>query len=68
MLPCNWAAALLFSACSTQWRRAPDGSVAGLDYAGCRAAADAMGIEWGEAFPGLRAIEAEALRALATTP
>ena len=32
--PENWAAALLFLKCETQWRLAPNGRFIGLDYAG----------------------------------
>lgn len=34
----------------------------GLDYAGCRAAADAEGIEWAEVFPLFRLLEIERLK------
>ena len=50
----------LFAACGSQWRYGPDGCPTGLDYAGCRMAALALGIDWLQTFPGLRAMEAEA--------
>ncbi len=50
-------------AVQTQWRHA-EGYPTGLDYAGARAGVEAMGIEWGEVFEGLRVMEAETLKAL----
>ena len=57
----NWPAVRAFAAASTQWRYA-EGRPAGLDYAAAQAAAAALGIVWGEAFDGLQAMEAEALK------
>ena len=68
VLPECWDTARLFGVCATQWRQSPSGALLGLDYAGCRAAAEAMGIDWAGAFAGLVEIEQEALSILATSP
>ena len=41
------------------------GAPTGLDYAGCRAAATAMGLAWREVFGALRLMEGEWLSAQA---
>ena len=43
-----------------QWRLAPSGHLAGIDYSGAEAAARGLGIP-SEVFEGLRVMEAEAL-------
>lgn len=63
--PENWAAARLFLASATQWRVSMAGPV-GLDYAGVRAAALALGVPWdNDTLDRLRVMEAEALRLFA---
>ena len=53
---------MAFLACSTQWRRAAwDGRPLGLDYAGARAAVEAVGLRWTRVFGALRLMEAEVL-------
>ena len=64
VLPENRDAVLVFIAASTQWRIAPGGGLAGLDYSGARSAADALGADWGAVFGGLRVMESAALDAL----
>ena len=64
VLRCNWRAARLFAAAQSQWRVAPSGHVTGLDYAGVRAAAEGLGIDWSAEFHRLQTLEDEALRAL----
>ena len=68
VLPSNWPAAKLFSACLAQWRRGPDGRLEGLDYAACRAAAKGMGIGWRREFGRLRVMERAVLEALSGPP
>jgi hypothetical protein len=61
--PDNWPAFLLFEAMSTQWRVGMGGAV-GLDYNALKPVASMIGLkraELSEAFPDLRAMEAEAL-------
>jgi hypothetical protein len=57
----------LFFACGTQWRTGGmAGLPTGLDYAGTRAAASALGIAWTPRLLGdLTALEAGALKAFA---
>ena len=55
-----------FIACMTQWRwilLGDEPRLAGLDYAGCRAAVAGAGLAWRQVFAGLQAMEAEALAA-----
>lgn len=56
----------MFLVSGTQWRFAGmDGVPAGLDYAGVRAAAEALGVAWGRALlDGLRIMEGAAVRRL----
>lgn len=68
VLPTCLDAARLFLACATQWRLGPDGRPEGLDYAGCRAAAQGLGIGWRREFGRLRAMERAALEALSGPP
>ena len=60
----NWDAARAFLAASTQWRLGPGGELLGLDYAGARAAAKALGLRWRAVFGGLQIMEAEAARVM----
>ncbi|MXX63002.1 MAG: hypothetical protein F4112_15985 [Holophagales bacterium] len=74
VLACNWDAVRAFLASDTQWRFAPSGRLAGLDYLAARAAvraisADGLGLEkrgrrlrWRRVFDGLRTMEAEVLK------
>ena len=57
----------VFLASSTQWRRAGMAGIpTGLDYAGVRAAADALDVAWDRDLIGrLRTMEREALAAMA---
>ena len=51
-----------FVAMQTQWRLAPgSGLPTGLDYAGCRAVVEAMGLDWAQLFPALLILEDEML-------
>ena len=55
-----------FWACMTQWRWILVGDeprLAGLDYAGCRAAVAGAGLAWRQVFASLQVMEAEALQA-----
>ena len=63
VLPENWDAVMLFAEVQSQWRHAPSGRLAGLDYSGCRAAAEAVAIDWRAAFRKIRVMEYETLRA-----
>ena len=66
VLPANRDAVRVFVGCQTQWRYAGmTGVSTGLDYAGCRAVAAAMGLSWREVFPGLQVMEDEWLSAQA---
>ena len=69
VLPANWNPVAAFLACGSQWRWAQAGAggavvsrLAGLDYAGCRAAVAALGLAWREVFPGLQTMEGEAMK------
>ena len=55
-------------AAGTQWRAGAMGGLLGLDYAGARAACEGIGIEWAEALPGLRIMEAAILDAQPRAP
>ncbi len=63
MLPCNADAVAAWLASQTQWRLAPSGRLAGLDYAGARAAVAGAGLRWRRVFGALRTMEAAALEA-----
>ena len=63
VLPANLTAVRAFCAASTQWRTGPMGGLAGLDYAGAKAACEGLGIDWSQALPGLRIMEGAALDA-----
>lgn len=55
-------AVMLFRATRTQWRRAVDGALLGLEYPGVESAARAMGVEWSrEVFAQVSVLEAEAI-------
>lgn len=53
-----------FLLCQTQWRVAPMGGLAGLDYAGCKVALKAAGISIKAVFKALQVMESEVLEAL----
>ena len=56
----------MFVGCRTQWRYAGlSGVPAGLDYAGCRAVAAALGVRWRAVFEGVQVMEDEWLSARA---
>ena len=59
--PLCWPVVRVFAAAATQWRIAPSGRLAGLDYPGAEAAARGLGIRWRAVFAGLRVMEREAL-------
>ena len=65
VLPCNWEVVLAFCALQSQWRYAPSGAITGLDYAGCRVALSALGMNFKAVFAGLQVMEAEVLRLVA---
>ena len=65
MLPECWDAVRAFCAMQTQWRYGPSGTPTGLDYAGARAAVQAMGLRWRAVFEGVRVMEAETLQVTA---
>ena len=62
-MPEAWPTLRVFLAAATQWRMAPSGHLAGLDYRAARAAADGIGIEWREVFGGVRIMESAVLDA-----
>ena len=65
MLPENWDALRAFIACQTQWRRVAVGGrlmATGLDYGGCRAAIEGIGLDFGALLPQVQIMEAEAMR------
>ena len=53
----------VFAAAQTQWRYGPTGHLTGLDYAGVRAAARALGVRWPRVFGGVQVMESETLAA-----
>ena len=53
----------VFAAARTQWRYGPSGHLTGLDYAGVRAAARALGVRWRRVFDALQVMELETLAA-----
>lgn len=57
VVPEAWPALTLFLETQTQWRLAPSGSLAGLDYDGVKAAADGTGAVSREVFDGIRLME-----------
>ena len=61
VLPQNWPIVRAFMAVQTQWRYATSGHRLGLDYAGCQAAVQALGVGWRQVFAGLQVMEAEVL-------
>ena len=62
VLPENWDAVRLCCAVQSQWKiHGFSGRRTGLDYAGCAAAAEGMGIAWAETFDKLRVMEAAML-------
>ena len=66
-MPENWDAVRTFAACAGQWRRGPQAEPLALDYAGAKAAAEGLGIQWREVFRAVALMEAEALRLLAVS-
>ena len=66
ILPDCAPAVRLFLTAQTQWRMGGLGGVYGLDYAGVRAAADAIGVAWSaDLLDHLRVLESVATAALA---
>ena len=63
VVPEAWPTLRVFLASATQWRMAPSGHLAGLDYRATRAAADGIGIEWRRVFEGMRIMESAVLAA-----
>ena len=61
VIPENLDAVRLCCATATQWRLAPSGRRIALNYPGCAAAAEGMGIAWQETFGKLRIMEAAML-------
>ena len=56
----------VFAALGTQWRHAPMGGLAGLDYAAVMPALRLLGVprgQWGEMFADLRVLERAAMEA-----
>lgn len=51
----------VFLASASQWRIAPSGRYAGLDYRGAQVAAAGIGIRWRDVFDDLRVLESEVL-------
>lgn len=63
--PENWPAWSLFCELSGQWRLAPMGGPASLDYCALFMRMDRLGlddVEWNERFADIRVIEAAALK------
>ena len=57
----NWDAVRVFAVSATQWRLAPSGHRAGLDYAGVRVVAESLGASWEDVLWRVRLMEAPAL-------
>lgn len=60
VLPVNMPVVEAFCLVSTQWRYT-QGVRVGLDYAGCKVALDAAGVDIRRVFNGLRVMEAASL-------
>ena len=50
VLPENWDAVRVFCAAASQWRMGLSGHCVGLDYAGVRVVADALGVALQDVF------------------
>ena len=63
VLPDNWEVVVAFLIVQTQWRYGPSGHRLGLDYAGCKVALKASGMDIKAVFGGLRTMEYAVLEA-----